>query len=79
MPYGALTDEALAHGAIPHGALKPGALASGALPELFLIQTIQTDLPNANHHEYYFHFTQSIWRQVQILGLTADYRTDDIV
>jgi hypothetical protein len=47
--------------------------------ETGLIRAVKTAFPNATHHGCYFHFTQAIWRQLQALGLSADYRNDNIV
>ena len=36
--------------------------------------SIETELPRAQLQTCYFHFTQSLWRKVQDLGLAHDYR-----
>ena len=35
---------------------------------------VEAELPNAEVNACYFHFTQSLWRRVQALGLAATYR-----
>ena len=44
--------------------------------EQALIIAVETEL-TANIRGCYFHFTQSLWRRVQNLGLVAAYRQDD--
>ncbi|CAM4834901.1 unnamed protein product [Rotaria magnacalcarata] len=45
--------------------------------EAALIKTVADELPNTRHIGCFFHFTNSIYRQVQHLGLTTIYRDDD--
>lgn len=35
---------------------------------------VETELPHAEVNACYFHFTQSLWRRVQAVGLAAAYR-----
>ena len=42
--------------------------------EAGLIGALEAEFPNIRVHGCYFHFTQSLWRHVQELGLAAPYR-----
>ena len=44
--------------------------------ESSIIPTLRHHFPNTQHHSCYFHHTQAIWRQVQRLGLQAEYEED---
>lgn len=41
-----------------------------------LINAAETEFPNASIRGCYFHFTQSLWRRIQELGLSVGYRDD---
>ena len=45
--------------------------------ELALIQAAELHFPGANLHGCYFHFAQCLWRKVQELGLSSDYKDDE--
>lgn len=45
--------------------------------EQALIGAIHTELPLVQVNGCYFHFTQALWRKVQSLGLTTNYRQND--
>ena len=47
--------------------------------ESSIIPTLRHHFPNTQHHGCYFHHTQAIWRQVQRLGLQADYEEDQFI
>lgn len=42
--------------------------------EMALVTAIETELPNTRVRGCYFHFTQSLWRRISILGLVTQYR-----
>ena len=44
--------------------------------EQALISAVQTELAQAEVKGCYFHFTQSLWRRIQELGLAGPYRRD---
>lgn len=62
--------EAVRH--LTHHNLRPRRIISDF--ERALMTSIETELPRAQLHGCYFHFTQSLWRKVQDLGLARDYR-----
>lgn len=41
--------------------------------ESALIAAVETELPNSRASGCYFHFTQSLWRKIQELGLVRPY------
>ncbi|CAF2979155.1 unnamed protein product [Rotaria sp. Silwood2] len=45
--------------------------------ELAMVKTIAEEFPNARHIGCYFHFTNSIIKQIQCLNLTTVYRDDE--
>lgn len=47
--------------------------------ETGLIPAVRAEFPIAIHHGCLFHFTQAIYRQVQHLGLVADYQNDEVL
>ena len=47
--------------------------------ESSIIPTLRHHFPNTQHHGCYFHHTQAIWRQVQRLGLQAEYEEDQFI
>ena len=44
--------------------------------EMSILSALESELPHSSRHGCFFHFAQSLWRQVQALGLGAAYRTD---
>jgi len=44
--------------------------------EKVLWRAVAVVLPGVEHHGYAFHWTQAVYRKVQVLGLAPDYRTD---
>jgi MULE transposase domain len=42
--------------------------------EVAAMLAIETELPNARISGCYFHFTQSLWRNLQVKGLTREYK-----
>ena len=47
--------------------------------EKALVPTIRTQLPTSQHHGCLFHFSQAIWKRVQLLGLTTLYHSNHAV
>lgn len=47
--------------------------------ELSLLIAVETELPRARRCCCYFHFCQSLYRRIQQLGLTMEYRNNDRV
>ena len=45
--------------------------------EAFMLSALETELPRIERSPCYFHFTQSLWRRVQRLGLVVQYRRND--
>ena len=45
--------------------------------EQAILSACETELPGSTVQGCYFHFTQNMWKKVQELGLSADYRTDE--
>ncbi|CAF4567337.1 unnamed protein product, partial [Rotaria sp. Silwood2] len=46
--------------------------------EMSLIKAIKQKFPMAMHHGCYFHYCQSLYKQVQLLGLATAYLEDEI-
>ena len=42
--------------------------------EFALVQSLELEFPGARIHGCYFHFSQCLWRKVQILGLVEEYK-----
>lgn len=47
--------------------------------ETAVIEAVNSVFPNAQFHGCFFHFSQSLWRKVQNLGLSSEYNTDQEV
>ena len=47
--------------------------------EMSIVIAIETELPNAQICACFFHFTQSLWRKIQDVGLASTYRQNDTV
>lgn len=45
--------------------------------EMAVINSVRTNFPQAEIHGCYFHFTQSVWRHVQSIGLQIPYTSDE--
>ena len=44
--------------------------------EIALITAIETEFPRSRIQGCYFHYSQSLWRKIQALGLSGPYRQD---
>jgi len=55
-------------------ALRPGKIVLDF--EQAILLAVETELPGTRLSGCYFHFTQSLWRKVQNLGLAGIYRRD---
>ena len=47
--------------------------------ELSIKVAVEHELPNAEVNACYFHFSQSLWRRMQVLGLASAYRQHNSV
>jgi len=47
--------------------------------DIALVTVIQTELPRTRVHGSHFHFSQSLWRRVSVLGLVTQYRSQSRV
>ena len=47
--------------------------------ELALVQSLEIQFPSAVIHGCFFHFSQCLWRKVQSLGLSDQYKNDAVI